>query len=299
MLAISIRSGWLRYAHADVSDGTLVVNSLKATKLSKDFHRPDLRSPDLLVLLGIIFQDMIESLPVHDKEVFLSLDERWIDCQIFPVDKGLTRDEQESYLRWFLKRRLGPLWPTSSVFFQELKSNGSDRDWIMTCIIPENALEALNIVLKRAGTVPVWLEPCTLSLAHTVSGDEASVVFIKDGRSVRALFFFGGTIHAFGQPIIRNGIVSMDTITGDQGLVSTVISMINDIKPRSTKSPTVSIKFMGQLPGKWKGFVSSKKRYLQQMNPLDSFTLAKNAKLNVNDPSDFGEVAGLLHRRIM
>jgi hypothetical protein len=35
------------------------------------------------------------------------------------------------------------------------------------------------------------------------------------------------------------------------------------------------------------------------MNPLDSFTLAKNAKLNVNDPSDFGEVAGLLHRRIM
>jgi len=165
-------------------------------------------------------------------------------------------------------------------------------------IIPENALEALNIVLKRAGTVPVWLEPCTLSLARTVSGDEASVVFIKDGRSVRALFFFGGTIHAFGHPIIRNGIVSMDSITGDQGLVSTLISMINE-KPRSTKSPTVSIKFMGQLPGKWKGFISSKKRYLQQINPLDSFTLAKNAKLNVNDPSDFGEVAGLLHRRIM
>ena len=298
MLAISIRSGWLRYAHADVSDGTLVVNSLKATKLSKDFYRPDLRSPDLLVLLGIVFQDMIESLPVHDKEVFLSLDERWIDCQIFPVDKELTRNEQESYLRWSLERRLGPLWPTSSVFFQELKSNGSDRDWIMACIIHENTLEALNIVLKRVGTVPVWLEPCTLSLARTVSGDEASVVFIKDGRSVRALFFFGGTIHAFGRPIIRNGIVSMDSITGDQGLVSTLISMINE-KPRSTKSPTVSIKFMGELPGKWKRFVSSKKRYLKQMNPLDSFVLAKNAKLNVNDPSDFAELAGLLHLRIM
>jgi len=87
MLAISIRSGWLRYAHADVSDGTLVVNSLKATKLSKDFHRPDLRSPDLLVLLGIIFQDMIESLPVHDKEVFLSLDDGGSTARFFPSTK--------------------------------------------------------------------------------------------------------------------------------------------------------------------------------------------------------------------
>ncbi|HIB72168.1 MAG TPA: hypothetical protein EYO34_11705 [Candidatus Marinimicrobia bacterium] len=299
MLAISIRSGWLRFAHADVNEETLVVNSLKATKLPQNFYRPDLRSPDLLVHLGVIFHDVIESLPVHDKEVFLSLDERWIDCQIFPVDKGLTMEEQEAYLNWFLKRRLGPLWPTSSVFFKKVESNGSDKEWILTCVVPENALEALNVALERAGAVPVWLEPCTLSLARAVGGDKASVVFIKDGRSVRALFFFGGIMHSFGSPKIRDGVISMDTMTGDRGLASSMIKMINEIKPRSTKTPAISIKFVGELPGKWQGFVSSKKRHLQEVNPLDSFTLAKGAKLKGTDPSDFGEVAGLLHRRIM
>ena len=75
--------------------------------------------------------------------------------------------------------------------------------------------------------------------------------------------------------------------------------MINEIKPRSTKTAAISIKFVGELPGKWQGFVSSKKRHLHEVNPLDSFTLAKGAKLKGTDPSDFGEVAGLLHRRIM
>ena len=197
MLAISIRSGWLRFAHADVNEETLVVNSLKATKLSKNFYRPDLRSPDLLVHLGVIFHDVIESLPVHDKEVFLSLDERWIDCQIFPVDKGLTMEEQEAYLNWFLKRRLGPLWPTSSVFFKKVESNGSDKEWILTCVVPENALEALNVALERAGAVPVWLEPCTLSLAReSVQGsNQTGTAPARSKATFNASSAFSGTTH--------------------------------------------------------------------------------------------------------
>ena len=63
MLAISIRSGWLRYAHADVVDQTIVLNSLKATKLSKEFHHLDMRSMDLSIVLGVILQEALNACP--------------------------------------------------------------------------------------------------------------------------------------------------------------------------------------------------------------------------------------------
>ena len=153
MLAISIRSGWLRYAHADVVDQTIVINSLKATKLSKEFHRPDMRSVDLSIVLGVILQESLNACPDYEKEVFLSLDERWVDCQIIPVDKQLGFEGQEAYLNWFMERRLGSLWPSSSLFFSQVESNASEQNWVVTSVIAKNALNSQKHFLEKAGKV--------------------------------------------------------------------------------------------------------------------------------------------------
>ena len=141
MLAISIRSGWLRYAHAEVIDQKLILNSLKANKLSKEFQNLDMRAVDFGVLFGVILQDVFNSVPDYEKDIYLSLDDRWIDCQIIPIDKGLEVKDQEAYLNWYMQQRLGPLWPSSSIFFSEVESSTSDKNWMVASIIAKNALK--------------------------------------------------------------------------------------------------------------------------------------------------------------
>lgn len=298
MLAISIRSGWLRYAHADIVDQAIVLNSLKATKLSKEFHRPDMRSVDLSVILGVILQEALNACPDYEKEVFLSLDERWIDCQILPVDKQLKAEEQEAYINWFMERRLGSLWPSSSLFFSQMESNASEQNWVVTSVIAKNALNLLKSFLEKAGKKPVWLEPSTLSLARVVSTEGPGVSFFKDHRSVRALFFYGGSLRAFGQPQIRDGEMSLGAITGDKDLAVSITRMVNALQPRS-KMSSIDIRTVGELPGKWHDYVSSRKRHLEKINPISGFKKSRRIRLKKEtDDSDFSEVAGLLLRRL-
>ena len=298
MLAISIRSGWLRYAHADVVDQTIVLNSLKATKLSKEFHHLDMRSMDLSIVLGVILQEALNACPDYEKEIFLSLDERWIDCQIIPVDKQLEVEEQEAYLNWYMERRLGSLWPSSSLFFSQVESNPSEQNWMVTSVMAKNALNSLKSFLKKAGKNPVWLEPSTLSLARLVASEGPGVSFFKDHRSVRALFFYGGALRAFGYPQIRNGEMSIGAITGDKDLAVSITRMVNALQPKSNMS-SIDIRTVGELPGKWHAYVSSRKRHLEKINPISGFKKSRRIKLKKGtDDSDFSEVAGLFLRSL-
>lgn len=299
MLAVSLKNGWLRFAHARVDDKTLVVDSLHEKKLPNQLHPPDLRSHDLVVALGHLFEDVLNSIPDHDKEIFISLDQAWIDCQIFSVDSGLSSDEQEAYLNWLLGRRLGPLWESSSVFFQRVESEEDYRDWITTCVIPENALEAFKIAVERAGSVPVWMEPAMLSVTRAAGSKNGSVVLMKDGRGVKVQFFYGGTLRAFGNAQFRGGVVSTGALTGDGGLASSAIGLINGMKAELKKTPPISVKIIGELPGKWQRFVSSRERYVSMFHPMAFFTLGDRVDLESGDASAFCEIAGLLHRRIM
>ncbi len=299
MLAISIRSGWLRYAHADIVEQAIVLNSLKATKLSKEFYRPDMRSVDLSVVLGVILQEALNACPDYEKDVFLSLDERWIDCQIVPVDKELGVEEREAYLNWYMERRLGSLWPSSSLFFSQVESNASDHSWVVTSVMAKNALDALKSFLEKSGKNAVWLEPSTLSLARVVATEGPGVSFFKDHRSVRALFFYGGSLRAFGHPQIRDGEISMGAISGDKDLAVSITGMVNALGPRS-KMSSIDIRTVGELPGKWHTYVSSRKRHLEKVNPISGLKKSRRIRLNKGtDDSDFSEVAGLLLRRLM
>ncbi|MBH30923.1 MAG: hypothetical protein CMG71_02895 [Candidatus Marinimicrobia bacterium] len=298
MLAISIRSGWLRYAHADVVDEAIVLNSLIATKLSKEFHRPDMRSVDLSVVLGVILQEALRACPDYEKEISLSLDERWVDFQIIPVDKKLNAEEQEAYLNWFMERRLGSLWPSSSLFFSQVESNASEQNWVVASVMAKNALHSLRSFVETARKNPVWLEPSTLSMARLVTTDGPGVSFFKDHRSVRALFFYGGTLRAFGYPQIRNSQISMGAITGDKDLAVSIIRMVNALQPGSTMS-SIDIRTVGELPGKWRAYVSSRKRHLEKISPISGFKKSRRIKLKKGtDESDFSEVAGLLLRSL-
>tara|TARA_B100000029_G_scaffold515208_1_gene621110 strand:- start:6005 stop:6904 length:900 start_codon:yes stop_codon:yes gene_type:complete len=296
MLAISIRSGWLRYAQADVIDQTLILNSLKNTKLSKEFQNLDMRSLDLSVLFGVILQDVLNSVPDYEKEIYLSLDDRWIDCQIIPIDKGLKVEDQQAYLNWYMQQRLGSLWSSCSIFFSQIESTASDKNWIISSIIAKNALESITSSIKQSGKNPVWLEPSILSMARLVVSEGPGVSFFKDQRSVRALFFFGGNLLAFGQPLIRNGKMYIGSISGDKGLADSIIKMVNALQPRSKKS-SISINTIGELPGKWNSYISSRKRHIQRINPIAGIKKGKRIKLRKGtDLSDFTEVSGLMQK---
>ena len=299
MLAISIRSGWLRYAHADVIDQKLSLNSLKAIKLSKEFQNLDMRAVDLGVLFGVILQDVFNSVPDYEKDIYLSLDDRWIDCQIIPIDKGLKVKDQEAYLNWYMQQRLGPLWSSSSIFFSEMESSASDKNWIVASIIAKNALESIKSFLKQAGKNPVWLEPSVISMARLVASEGPGISFFKDHRSVRALFFFGGKLLAFGQPVIRNGEMSIVSISGDKGLADSIIKMVNVLQPRSKKS-SIAINTIGELPGKWNAYISSRKRHVLPVNPISALVKGRRIKLRKGtDISDFSEVSGLMQKALL
>ena len=299
MLAISIRSGWLRYAHAEVIDQKLILNSLKANKLSKEFQNLDMRAVDLGVLFGVLLQDVFNSVPDYEKDIYLSLDDRWIDCQIIPIDKGLEVKDQESYLNWYMQQRLGPLWSSSSIFFSEVESSTSDKNWMIASIIAKNALESIKSFLEQAGKNPVWLEPSVLSMARLVTSEGPGVSFFKDHRSVRALFFFGGNLLAFGQPVIRNGEMSVASISGDKGLADSIIKMVNALQPRSKKS-SIAINTIGELPGKWNAYISSRKRHILSVNPISTMVKRRRIKLRKGtDISDFSEVAGLMQKILL
>lgn len=299
MLAISIRSGWLRYAHADVIDQKLSLNSLKAIKLSKEFQNLDMRAADLGVLFGVILQDVFNSVPDYEKDIYLSLDDRWIDCQIIPIDKGLKVKDQEAYLNWYMQQRLGPLWSSSSIFFSEMESSTSDKNWMIASIIAKNALESIKSFVKQAGKNPVWLEPSVISMARLVASEGPGVSFFKDHRSVRALFFFGGKLLAFGQPVIRNGEISIVSISGDKGLSDSIIKMVNALQPRSKKS-SIAINTIGELPGKWNAYISSRKRHVLPVNPISALVKGRRIKLRKGtDISDFSEVSGLMQKALL
>ena len=299
MLAISIRSGWLRYAHADVIDQKLSLNSLKAIKLSKEFQNLDMRGVDLGVLVGVILQDVFNSVPDYEKDIYLSLDDRWIDCQIIPIDKGLKVKDQEAYLNWYMQQRLGPLWSSSSIFFSEMESSTSDKNWMIASIIAKNALESIKSFVKQAGKNPVWLEPSVISMARLVASEGPGVSFFKDHRSVRALFFFGGKLLAFGQPVIRNGEMSIVSISGDKGLADSIIKMVNALQPRSKKS-SIAINTIGELPGKWNAYISSRKRHVLPVNPISALVKGRRIKLRKGtDISDFSEVSGLMQKALL
>ncbi len=299
MLAISIRSGWLRYAHADVIDQKLSLNSLKAIKLSKEFQNLDMRAVDLGVLFGVILQDVFNSVPDYEKDIYLSLDDRWIDCQIIPIDKGFKVKDQEAYLNWYMQQRLGPLWSSSSIFFSDMESSTSDKNWMIASIIAKNALESIKSFVKQAGKNPVWLEPSVISMARLVASEGPGVSFFKDHRSVRALFFFGGKLLAFGQPVIRNGEMSIVSISGDKGLSDSIIKMVNALQPRSKKS-SIAINTIGELPGKWNAYISSRKRHVLPVNPISVLVKGRHIKLRKGtDISDFSEVSGLMQKALL
>ncbi|MFL3051368.1 MAG: hypothetical protein ACJZ02_06745 [Candidatus Neomarinimicrobiota bacterium] len=247
----------------------------------------------------MILQDAFNSVPDYEKDIYLSLDDRWIDCQIIPIDKGLKVKDQEAYLNWYMQQRLGPLWSSSSIFFSEMESSTSDKNWMIASIIAKNALESIKSFVKQAGKNPVWLEPSVISMARLVASEGPGVSFFKDHRSVRALFFFGGKLLAFGQPVIRNGEMSIVSISGDKGLSDSIIKMVNALQPRSKKS-SIAINTIGELPGKWNAYISSRKRHVLPVNPISALVKGRRIKLRKGtDISDFSEVSGLMQKALL
>jgi len=306
MLAICIKNGWIRYAQVDIEDQSFVLNQLDQSPLSPELRSISFHSPEFVVQLQELFQQIIASLSIPDHEVFLSLGDEWIDCHIQDIDNQLSTVENEAYLNWVIKQRQGILWEDTITFFQIIDSDESDTIKIWACATKEYVVEGIKEALVKSGCSPIWLEPSVQSILRvlTNTGDISkvkSIVVEPSGNFFRAQFHDGGQLQAIAPIKFQSGKFSDTFVRGDKGFVDLCLSDFNNYMEKKELQSDLRVFLVGEFSERHLSMLLQKKTKQNIISIVNPFLQMKKGEIelpSVANGSWFVEILGLMQRRM-
>ncbi|MFQ6674970.1 MAG: hypothetical protein ACE5LH_01350 [Fidelibacterota bacterium] len=252
MIAISIKSGRMRFARADLDNGMPTLRRIGETALPAPLTKPDLRSDRLNATIGGAFQHVRDFLEGDDRDVYVSLGEEWVETDILEVDGGLSLDQREAYVNWALQQRLGPLWDDSASFLSLVPDGPGERGLVVASVTSVKVIRAVRDAVRNIGGIPVWMEAGVLSLNRVTTS-------LDDGRTTRTLamepadgifrglFHERGQLRALAQFTLRAGVARETVMKGDRNLVSECLRAFNAYLASDDLSPDLRVFVSGEI----------------------------------------------------
>jgi hypothetical protein len=249
MIAISIKDGQLRFGRFS-ADGKGVkldlVNQVTASSLE----------------LSSVISSLSKEIPMKGEDIFLSLGEEYIQCDIVSMESGLDLSEIEHFIVWQMEQKYGSLWPEMKYFYQEIRE---DEKTIMVAVnvIRESIHTEIRTAIEQAEGTPVWLEADIFSLSRVL--DE-----LDDGRNrgvalfeplddtIRALFHDRGQLAALAEFAITKEDLQLETVRGDGEFVKKYIEEFERYISDNELDSDVHLFLAGHLPPHAKEFVPEK-----------------------------------------
>jgi len=306
MLAICIKNDWIRYAQADIDNQSFILNQLEQRPLPPELRSCDLRSPELAVQLQKLFQEIIDSRSIPDREVFISLGYDWVDCHLLDVDRRLSVVENETYLKWVFEQRQGILWEDTVVFFQETTNGDDNTTQVLTITAMKNVIESIKIALDNSGTVPVWMEPSVQSIMRVVTKttDEftaRSMTIEPSGEIFRAQFHTKDQLKAMAEIKLRSGKFSSKFVKGDAAFVDGCLSDLNAFLKNNYLKLNLQVFLIGEFSEKYLKVLRQKNGQQELITIVNPFSGMENSRVElppVTRGSWFVEIVGLMQRRL-
>ena len=107
MIAISIKDGQLRYGKFSAVGKGVELDLVNQAKVS---------SSELSNIIGTLSKEIT----MDGEDIFISLGEEYIQCDMVSMESGLELSEIEHFIKWQMEQKYGSLWPGMKYFFQEI-----------------------------------------------------------------------------------------------------------------------------------------------------------------------------------
>lgn len=304
MIAIAFKNGWIRAARADLEDSSLVLNQLESRPLPLGLKSPDIRSAQLAELLQDLFREIFSSPTIPDRDVFLSLGEEWAESLLLDVDSRLSSEENEEYLNWILKQRLGLLWDETVAFFQKVSDGEHATYRILACLVVKTLIEHMKGALDAVGAIPRWMESSVQSVGRVVTsreeGTEARAVTLEPhGQEFRAQCYDRGELMCLADMMFHSGKFRSISVKGDSPFAAQCLYDLNSLvaADKSEARTDFHLFLVGEFSEKHLRLLTRKKAWKDQITLLNPFSHMKSGQVEL-PPSKIGswfvDILGLL-----
>ncbi|MEE9166057.1 MAG: hypothetical protein V3U24_01125 [Candidatus Neomarinimicrobiota bacterium] len=234
MLAVGIKDDWVRYAQADIEDQSLVLNLLDGHPLPAELKSFDQGSPEMAGEFQKLFQGIVSSSSVPDRDVYVSLGEEWIECLLLEADGRLTDEGKEGYLNWILKQRLGTLWDDTVAFFQDEGNGGNKSPQVLSCLALRGLIEVIKSAVNATGGRPRWMESSVQSIGRVVAkmdpGPSVSAVVMEPHAGGYGVQFYDrGQLRSLAELRLQSGKFRDRYVKGDSAFAKQCLSNLNHL----------------------------------------------------------------------
>lgn len=301
MLAISIKNNQVRFAQADVSRYSIIINQLQVFSLPENLTAAGKTQNDLKLAFDSLFQSINDSLSVADREIYLSLGANWIETDILSVDRDLTDKEKEEFLMWTLKLRYGKLWGDFVPFFQNISNNNHSQVFI--CVIQKNVLETIKEAVYGIGSIPVWMEPSVQSSVRVIvecydTVDSPAVLIEPESRHFLSRILINNELQSMAFINIKNEKMMISQIKGNTENMSKFPQIFNFVE-EDKEEEEFSIFLIGEFSdiqiNKWINRIETNKIQI-----VDPYRMMETKTVQFPDSSNGSwdvDILGLLLRR--
>ncbi|MCH8012340.1 MAG: hypothetical protein IIA61_10400 [Candidatus Marinimicrobia bacterium] len=301
MLAISIKNNQVRFAQADVSGHSIIINQLQVFPLPENLTTSVKNENDLKVAFDSLFQSINDSLSVPDREIYLSLGKNWIETDILFVDRDLTDREKEEFLMWTLRLRYGNIRDDLVPFFQNISGNNDLQ--VFQCVIQKNVLESIKEAVYGIGSIPVWMEPSVQSSIRAIAGccdtlDSQAVLIEPEGRHFLGRILINDELQSMAIISVKDEKMMLSQIKGNKENMSQFLQIFNFVREDKEKKE-FSIFLIGEFSdiqlNKWINRIETNKIQI-----VDPYRMMESKTVLFPDSSNGSwdvDILGLLLRR--
>lgn len=286
MITISIKDDYLRYAGFSAIGKGVVLDYVGTVKTS---------SPNLSITLSSLSKEI----PMKGEDVFLSLGEEFVQCDLISMEAGLKQSEIEQFVTWQMEQKYGSLWREMNAFFQEVREDEKTIT-VAVSVIREIILNDVRETIEKAEGFPIWLEPDIFAQSSVLNeldnGRKTRVALFEPfDNTIRAVFHDKGQLAALAEFKITEEDIQLETVRGDGEFVEQYMDEFDRYILGEEQNPDVQMFLAGYLPSYAEQFVPEEA--IEIMTPVLPFEEEENAGSYAGDGS-FSSILGLTQRRI-
>ena len=284
MIAISIKDGQLRYGRFSAVGKGVELELVNQAKVS---------SSELSNIIGTLSKEIT----MEGEDIFISLGEEYIQCDMVSMESGLELSEIEHFIKWQMEQKYGSLWPGMKYFFQEIRE---DENTIMVAVsvIRGSIQTEIRTAIENAKGTPIWMEADIFSLSRVLDelddGRKRGVALFEPyGNTIRALFHDKGQLAALAEFAITKEDFQLKTVRGDGEFVKKYIEEFERYISNNELDSDVHLYLAGYLPNHAENFIPEEA--IEIMSPVLPFEEEDRAGHFAGDGS-FSSILGLSFR---
>jgi len=294
-VGINISENQIQLVEIVNKDNNIILESIDEEYFDESISE-NTKEPKFITILQNSFNEIILRKPLSSNIISISLPNSYFKIFEIPVDKNLTKNDLDDYVKWELSK----LYPTKNRDYfaaSKIKLNSINYQSlhkVLVYAIPSFVLKRIHKFCLRNNLILKLIDNAHTAVSPFIQSDLTSKTILSvhiENKELTSLFFYSGKPVGFKKN-------KLDSITQIPIIINEIITYFN-----LESEDTLKLYLSGDnVNSELKNNIStSSKTTISEINPFKELIFSENLdgnKFQTTNLSRFASVAGIALRRL-